>query len=124
MFPQSIFFFFNDTATTEIYTLSLHDALPISPALRWDELYGWREVTAEMVRRADALGDPGHVLLVGQRYNQAAYFGYYAADRVPASTARWSAFSFWAPPHRFAGWQGIAAVDAREAVGALRRDCA
>src|SRR2546425_8191652 len=27
----SRFFFFNDTATTEIYTLSLHDALPISP---------------------------------------------------------------------------------------------
>src|SRR5688572_32268243 len=26
-----IFFFFNDTATTEIYTLSLHDALPILP---------------------------------------------------------------------------------------------
>src|SRR5216684_2409195 len=25
------FFFFNDTSTTEIYTLSLHDALPISP---------------------------------------------------------------------------------------------
>src|SRR2546430_16344636 len=29
----SFFFFFNDTATTEIYTLSLHDALPI-----WDRL--------------------------------------------------------------------------------------
>src|SRR2546421_3423254 len=27
---MSTFFFFNDTATTEIYTLSLHDALPIS----------------------------------------------------------------------------------------------
>src|SRR2546426_9138878 len=27
---SSLFFFFNDTATTEIYTLSLHDALPIS----------------------------------------------------------------------------------------------
>src|SRR2546425_5576223 len=26
---SSMFFFFNDTATTEIYTLSLHDALPI-----------------------------------------------------------------------------------------------
>src|SRR5256885_12502018 len=26
---NSVFFFFNDTATTEIYTLSLHDALPI-----------------------------------------------------------------------------------------------
>src|SRR2546426_4824379 len=29
-----LFFFFNDTATTEIYTLSLHDALPIYPRLR------------------------------------------------------------------------------------------
>src|SRR5476649_3086697 len=28
-FSFSFFFFFNDTATTEIYTLSLHDALPI-----------------------------------------------------------------------------------------------
>src|SRR5256885_15297754 len=28
-FPLFFFFFFNDTATTEIYTLSLHDALPI-----------------------------------------------------------------------------------------------
>src|ERR1041384_5816621 len=27
--PLCVFFFFNDTATTEIYTLSLHDALPI-----------------------------------------------------------------------------------------------
>src|SRR2546425_5225743 len=36
-----MFFFFNDTATTEIYTLSLHDALPISiasapsPSMPW-----------------------------------------------------------------------------------------
>src|SRR2546430_4778190 len=30
----SVFFFFNDTATTEIYTLSLHDALPISGIVR------------------------------------------------------------------------------------------
>src|SRR2546426_1033228 len=30
LFASSFFFFFNDTATTEIYTLSLHDALPIS----------------------------------------------------------------------------------------------
>src|SRR5687767_15214095 len=29
----TFFFFFNDTATTEIYTLSLHDALPIWPEL-------------------------------------------------------------------------------------------
>src|SRR5215204_2551747 len=34
-----LFFFFNDTATTEIYTLSLHDALPISTAVdhAWSE---------------------------------------------------------------------------------------
>src|SRR2546430_14722206 len=31
---KSFFFFFNDTATTEIYTLSLHDALPIFSAER------------------------------------------------------------------------------------------
>src|SRR2546426_5313011 len=47
---MSSFFFFNDTATTEIYTLSLHDALPIStrcvsgrrrrPAYRGHDLCG------------------------------------------------------------------------------------
>src|SRR2546430_10521507 len=31
----SLFFFFNDTATTEIYTLSLHDALPICRRASW-----------------------------------------------------------------------------------------
>src|SRR3989449_8056846 len=35
MHPLSLtFFFFNDTATTEIYTLSLHDALPILESLK------------------------------------------------------------------------------------------
>src|SRR2546423_5920898 len=38
------FFFFNDTATTEIYTLSLHDALPISdpsePAVTTSRSFG------------------------------------------------------------------------------------
>src|SRR3712207_7970553 len=32
MLHSYVFFFFNDTATTEIYTLSLHDALPIYAA--------------------------------------------------------------------------------------------
>src|SRR3989337_4384224 len=39
--PFVFFFFFNDTATTEIYPLSLHDALPISCRRRcpheWDQ---------------------------------------------------------------------------------------
>src|SRR6266536_5616682 len=34
MLSSSTIFFFNDTATTEIYTLSLHDALPISATPR------------------------------------------------------------------------------------------
>src|SRR2546430_3992691 len=40
---EIVFFFFNDTATTEIYTLSLHDALPISqvsPPRRWSDSAG------------------------------------------------------------------------------------
>src|SRR3712207_842944 len=36
---DNIFFFFNDTATTEIYTLSLHDALPISPPFYASAVY-------------------------------------------------------------------------------------
>src|SRR2546430_1400702 len=64
-----IFFFFNDTATTEIYTLSLHDALPIFRRLRHpaglDELVD----VARHARGAHALAlgelvdaDPGRVL--------------------------------------------------------------
>src|SRR5438132_7444075 len=34
LLPVYFFFFFNDTATTEIYTLSLHDALPILAMMR------------------------------------------------------------------------------------------
>src|SRR5260221_7504419 len=50
MIPSSLFFFFffNDTATTEIYTLSLHDALPI---LRTRPIKGTRP------RRAEAMAD-------------------------------------------------------------------
>src|SRR2546422_11737440 len=39
LFPSSLFFF-NDTATTEIYTLSLHDALPISVSIHGHFLAG------------------------------------------------------------------------------------
>src|SRR3712207_9097846 len=45
---EIIFFFFNDTATTEIYTLSLHDALPISQGLHPQHLY---RACAEVPRR-------------------------------------------------------------------------
>src|SRR6267378_7998343 len=47
------FFFFNDTATTEIYTLSLHDALPIG--------HGWLGGTVaadKSAHRREVLGEP------------------------------------------------------------------
>src|SRR5690348_17668235 len=47
-------FFFNDTATTEIYTLSLHDALPILPVgaeRRRDERAGYAEEAGPEGRR-------------------------------------------------------------------------
>src|SRR5258705_4647253 len=47
------FFFFNDTATTEIYTLSLHDALPICPPL---------------AERRDG-GTPWHAHHIAERYS-------------------------------------------------------
>src|SRR5216683_8076472 len=57
------FFFFNDTATTEIYTLSLHDALPIRihlprrwmPSTRWPSNVATRseEHTSELQSRSD-----------------------------------------------------------------------
>src|SRR2546421_8855111 len=42
-------FFFNDTATTEIYTLSLHDALPISS--REKQHYSWRWIIVPICGR-------------------------------------------------------------------------
>src|SRR2546430_2136915 len=47
----TIFFFFNDTATTEIYTLSLHDALPISGSLEPGRCRGSPSVPAAGDRR-------------------------------------------------------------------------
>src|SRR5437016_12110697 len=51
----SLLFFFNDTPTTKIYTLSLHDALPILDALPVR-----REIDA--VRRLDAIDDLHHLV--------------------------------------------------------------
>src|SRR2546425_4081735 len=60
--PLSSSFFFNDTATTEIYTLSLHDALPISHAeQRHERRFGERRVfagrLAELVGRRRGIED-------------------------------------------------------------------
>src|SRR5258706_10431135 len=52
--PARVFFFFNDTATTEIYTLSLHDALPISfKSLRRQD--GWVLESSETSNKGGTL---------------------------------------------------------------------
>src|SRR3712207_8239109 len=58
-----VFFFFNDTATTEIYTLSLHDALPIYdlPHRRADRDQV-RQLDRHHVARAAHLRDPDAVV--------------------------------------------------------------
>src|SRR5258708_26847026 len=51
--PFSSLFFFNDTATTEIYTLSLHDALPIS--LVFERTQRFREVGSGLLLAGNAV---------------------------------------------------------------------
>src|SRR3712207_7385909 len=58
-----LFFFFNDTATTEIYTLSLHDALPILRAVTEDDLLA-APVGVDRLLRGPTEVEP--VLLQGQ----------------------------------------------------------
>src|SRR3712207_8919181 len=55
-----VFFFFNDRAPTEIYTLSLHDALPIWWRRHWEKTGLMRVLTAELLPESE---------LIKQRYN-------------------------------------------------------
>src|SRR2546422_11774325 len=61
--PLNFFFFFNDTATTEIYTLSLHDALPIYSRGRALEL---AEFGKNLMRHRDLA--PGGCQRAGDRF--------------------------------------------------------
>src|SRR2546429_3684852 len=53
-----VFFFFNDTATTEIYTLSLHDALPIFDEAFVETLIELRSNAGASLARYTVLLDP------------------------------------------------------------------
>src|SRR2546430_10395490 len=63
-----LFFFFNDPATTEIYTLSLHDALPIS-----QQGTTTRSATAPSAARVGLVTDIGQ--LNDRGFNHLAYVG-------------------------------------------------
>src|SRR5690242_20859913 len=57
--PMLLFFYFNDTPTTEIYTLSLHDALPISSATRPKPAPPWRGSSIRSSRRRPTTSNTG-----------------------------------------------------------------
>src|SRR5215203_5317706 len=71
------FFFFNDTATTEIYTLSLHDALPIPP--------GAADALARTVEAVLADPDGTARMALAAREQAAARFGTAAAAKAYAA---------------------------------------
>src|SRR6478735_10600868 len=58
-----IFFFFNDTATTEIYTLSLHDALPICPGCSPPPCTAWRRGTRPCADRKSTRLNSSHLVI-------------------------------------------------------------
>src|SRR3989475_4519378 len=80
------FFFFNDTATTEIYTLSLHDALPISERYWYADQYGhpanprahyvttaeeiWRQTDGRITHFVAGLGTTGTMMGTGRRLKE------------------------------------------------------
>src|SRR2546430_9192914 len=70
-----LFFFFNDTATTEIYTLSLHDALPISgslPGVPWEYQTGLQFTEGQQ--------DPERKMVAESRFVSPSYF---ATVKIP-----------------------------------------
>src|SRR5258708_38816895 len=65
--PPFFFFFFNDTATTEIYTLSLHDALPIlrqPPAMVPPPMARWQQIITQYGTWNDLMRPPASKAVV------------------------------------------------------------
>src|SRR5215467_16331151 len=65
-FFSFFFFFFNDTATTEIYTLSLHDALPMEADQHrtGQDAAQWQELVASYLIQVAAEGQHPHLAAV------------------------------------------------------------
>src|SRR3989475_5467771 len=88
------FFFFNDTATTEIYTLSLHDALPITT---WFGLFATAGTPQPIVTKINAevvktLADPQfrEKFLAPQMFEPMASSPEEFADYIKAQTRKWA----------------------------------
>src|SRR3712207_4552000 len=98
-----VFFFFNDTATTEIYTLSLHDALPIfavldggDPAVPLGQVLGLQDRGPGVPRRTGGprgLGGGHDISLRGvgsvHRISPSPFGSTGRSTRPPAPAGRW-----------------------------------
>jgi len=81
------FFFFNDTATTEIYTLSLHDALPIwlGHIAQAAVLPAFAHARRNSVLAALVSGSPKKMTRLGSRYGVRRLCRYEEADALLAN---------------------------------------
>src|SRR5688572_31835600 len=68
-----IFFFFNDTATTEIYTLSLHDALPISTGIvrKYSPITRWK--ADDKMKFSSEMGEDRKSTRLNSSHSQISY---------------------------------------------------
>src|SRR6267143_7324917 len=98
------FFFFNDTATTEIYTLSLHDALPT-----WRESPRAGNVSARGPR---ILEDPLHKTLLLSINALYASVVWAQAPSPPSPQTKLSVH-----------WEELSAAEFRDAIGRARGTC-
>src|SRR3972149_10831992 len=90
------FFFFNDTATTEIYTLSLHDALPISraaPSAARKDLQGCR-------RRHRQGAEDRKSTRLNSSHSQISYAVFCLKKKGPAATLQGARASAQGAPRR------------------------
>src|SRR6266487_7103137 len=93
LFCSSVFFFFNDTATTEIYTLSLHDALPIWPRSSGPPTSWWprsaRRTSSRSEEHTSELQSPVHLvcrLLLEKKNHTTLSTWLYAVARLVHAT--------------------------------------
>src|SRR5215208_8420085 len=95
------FFFFNDTATTEIYTLSLHDALPIPPygnaawltatmAVEYAGVLTARRPMSRSEEHTSELQSRGHLVcrLLLEKKKQSSYAGVYFQTQKKKTTRK------------------------------------
>src|SRR2546425_12530713 len=109
MHTPFFFFFFNDTATTEIYTLSLHDALPISGAARRAVAARRPDVAAPPRRpRTAPRGDAGLLRLRQRRRTPPLGVGPLprAGGRGAGLCRRWGSVDAVPRPRRHRGTRG------------------